>query len=439
MHLKKYRIRQHKPSDLGGRRAEVLFDFREPYDDDMNTALYGDWPDTRVRGLIFHIGKQKAVWRFKQHVQLNGHRKTYFQTLGFHPEMDITAARKAATIFAATVASGKARPGRRAARRFGEAWRAYLVHLEAQAEKRGKPARWAINAKKLADAHILPHWEHWALVDMSDDPRAVANWYAKLAKKMPTSAAHCVRLIRATYNAEKRFDRSLPAELPTSGVKLGKIVTTERAMAFDQFPAWAKAWHQIESPTLRGFHLCGLLTGARPGELAMVRRDDFDPVAQRLTIRNSKSGRDIVIPTTVEIEYAIGLALDAPVPTIVQKGLRGMKRNEVRVVERLRHGEVRFPDLIFPGCRQAPARSTLPAAGHALRHTYKTTAAALGISDTLSAILLGHALPGISGRYIGELAISRSAELRAAQELISRRVFELVDLKLPAPRLRAVS
>jgi hypothetical protein len=52
------------------------------------------------------------------------------------------------------------------------------------------------------------------------------------------------------------------------------------------------------------------------------------------------------------------------------------------------------------------------------------------VPEILSSILLGHAVPGISGRYIGELAVLRSVELREAQESISRRVFELLGLKL---------
>ncbi|UFX49384.1 hypothetical protein HAP47_0040580 (plasmid) [Bradyrhizobium sp. 41S5] len=51
--------------------------------------------------------------------------------------------------------------------------------------------------------------------------------------------------------------------------------------------------------------------------------------------------------------------------------------------------------------------------------------------------LLGHAVPGISGRYIGELAMLRSTELREAQEKISAHVFKLLGLKLPRGTMRA--
>jgi len=47
---------------------------------------------------------------------------------------------------------------------------------------------------------------------------------------------------------------------------------------------------------------------------------------------------------------------------------------------------------------------------------------------------LEHAIPGISERHIGELAIARSAELKEAQQKISSHVFKLLGLKLPKAR-----
>ena len=64
-------------------------------------------------------------------------------------------------------------------------------------------------------------------------------------------------------------------------------------------------------------------------------------------------------------------------------------------------------------------------------------ATALGIPDVLSSILLGHAIPGISGRYIGEIAALRSKELRGAQQKISKHMFKLLGLSLPKGRLAA--
>jgi integrase len=436
----KYPVTRHAPSDLGSERAVALFEFREPHE--RNPALYGDWPDTKILGLYLHIGRNSASWRFRQNVQKRGKRVVHYQTLGSLSEMDFKNARKEAKIFAGQVAADKAPSGKRAARKFGEAFEAYMAKLKEKAEAKGKPPRWHANVQKIYRDYLKPQWENWTLVEMSNDPRTVAAWYTKLARRVPTTAAHCVRLIRACYQAELRFDRSLPQALPTSGVKLGAIVLqTEKAMEADGFPAWRAAWDKIDNQTLRGYHLCGLLTGCRPGELAMVRKGDFDPKAHTLTLRNIKSKgeevKDLTIPTTPQIEYAIKLALNAPVQTIVLTGLKGMQPGQKRVVKRPRHGEVLIPDLIFPGCRQAPARSKLPTAGHALRHTYKSLATALRVPDVLSSILLGHAIPGISGRYIGELAVLRSAELRAEQEKISKHMFKLLGLSLPKGRQAA--
>jgi integrase len=348
--------------------------------------------------------------------------------------MNVKEAREAGLIYAGSVASGTAAPGKHVAQRFGAAFEAYLDHLKAQAERKGKPPRWYLNARKLADAHILPEWRDWTLYDMAMNPRAVKAWHAKLAKTIPTTADHCGRLIRACYREEARLDRTLPAALPTSGIRFGKVKVSGKVLDFPAFPAWRKAWDAIENPVHKGYHLAALLTGCRPGEIAMVRTGDVDRDAKTLTLRNAKAGNDIVLPMTPEIEYAITMATDAPPQMIVQRGLKGMKTGEVRVVELPRHGEVLARDLVFPGSRQVGHRSGLSVSGNALRHTFRSVAVSLGISEMLCTFLMGHALEGVSPKYTNELMILRSAELRAAQEKISARIFELLDLKIAKAR-----
>jgi integrase len=357
--------------------------------------------------------------------------------------MDITSARKAATIFAGTIASGSAGPGKRAARRFGDAFESYLLHLKEQAEAKGKPPRWYLNARKLADSHLLPEWRDWSLYDLSQNPRAVAAWHVKLARKAPTTADHCARLLRACYLSEAKLDRTLnAAALPTSGVKFGKVKVSEKVLNFPDFKAWRGAWEKIESDVHRGYHLAALLTGCRPGELAMLRSSDINRGAKTMTLRNAKAGADIVLPITSQIEHAFDLAASTPTANILQKGLKGMKRGEVRRIELPRHPEVLVRDLAFPGCRQIGHRSGLPVSGNALRHTFRSVAVTLGISEMLIHFLMGHALEGVSAKYTNQLMVANSAELRTAQERISARCFELLGLELPdkpVRRLRAVS
>jgi hypothetical protein len=69
-------------------------------------------------------------------------------------------------------------------------------------------------------------------------------------------------------------------------------------------------------------------------------------------------------------------------------------------------------------------------AGNALRHTFKTLHVSLGISETPSHFLMGHALEGVSAKYIAELIVVHGPALRKAQEKISAHVFGLLELKL---------
>ena len=397
---------------------------------------WGDWKDDQLKGLFCHIGRRKCVWRYMWQRQINGKRTAAFKTVGYWPQMTNREAREAALVFAGSVAAGTAAPGKRVALKFGPAFESYLDHLKTQAEAKGKAPRWHYNARNLYEKH-LKEWSEWSLFDMSQNPRTVAAWHAKLAKRAPTSADHCARLMRACYRREARLDRSLnAAALPTSGVEFGKVKVSESVLDFPDFKAWRTAWDAIESDIHKGYHLAGLLSGCRPGELAALRASDVDREAKVLTLRNAKAGRDITLPITDQIIYALDLAANGPRYFIVQRGLKGMRKGETRWVELPR------PDLAFPGCRQIGHRSGLPVSGNALRHTYRSVAVSLGIPEMLAHFLLGHALQGVSARYVNELMILRSAELREAQMRISRRVFELLGLELPEKpmrRLHAVS
>ncbi len=66
--------------------------------------------------------------------------------------------------------------------------------------------------------------------------------------------------------------------------------------------------------------------------------------------------------------------------------------------------------------------------GHALRHTYSTVAADLEVDELIRHYLLGHAPSGISQKYIATLILQNGPAMRAAQNKISARMFELLGL-----------
>lgn len=168
------------------------------------------------------------------------------------------------------------------------------------------------------------------------------------SKRVPTTADHCVSLIRACYRQEAGLDRTLdPAALPTSGIKLKKKKASQKVLDFGAFPEWRAAWDKIKYPVHKGYHLTALLTGIRPGELANLRAWRYrrgKPHANR-----SQIPLNINLPMTPQIAQAIAIAMNAPPQTIVMKGLRGMKRGAGRVVERKRlHGESSRAILFSP-------------------------------------------------------------------------------------------
>jgi len=422
------RPRARKPVDLA-KTIEALYDFRgEP-------KSHGHHPDSELKGLFLHVGPLSMVWRYRRQRQKNGVRKMVFKSLGSYPEIGVEDARKAALSFAGGVADGKAAPGKRDAVTFGRAWPGYLEKLLRKAREKGKPPRHHANAVKLGDGLILPQWGKWSLHAMAQDPEAVEVWHAKVTRiHGPVSANRACELIRATYNHRAARDVSLSLDrIPTSSVQWNKEEPKQIGLAPEDFKKWRTAWDDIESPVQRGYFLFCILTGVRPGEGARIRKQDIDRKARTFTIPNAKAGKDITLPMTPQIEYAIDLALSGPPqnPTITMKGLRGMRSGEVRVVARKRpHHEIIDPDLVFPGCRQMPSRTGLPMAGNALRHTFKTLHVGLGISETLSHFLMGHTLEGVSAKYIAELVVVHGAALREAQQKISAHVFDLLGLKL---------
>jgi integrase len=136
----------------------------------------------------------------------------------------------------------------------------------------------------------------------------------------------------------------------------------------------------------------------RPGEGSRIRLNDIDTDARMFVIRNAKAGKDIHLPITPEIAFAISLAVNA---------------------EAKPHHEVKETDLVFPGCRQISQRAELPIRGQALRHSYSTVAVDLKIDDLIRHFLMGHAPKGISQDYVALLILQNGPAMREAQEQIS--------------------
>ena len=366
-------------------------------------------PDSIVQGLFVYLGIHRTSWVYKKWARVKGKLRSREKTLGQWPALSAPAARVEALKEAATFASGAAIISKKDATTFATAFERHLGHLTKKATERGKPDRWRYNVEKLGKI-MLPTFGHWTLVEMSHRPDVVSDWHAQLYKRTPASADHCARIIRAIYRREARRDRSLPPGLPTSAIELTKYEPSQVALDFNDpkaYAAWRKAWEAIESPVHRGYHLFCLLTGCRPGEGSRIRLSDINTEKRMFIIRNAKAGKDIHLPITREIAFALSLAINTDVKP---------------------HHEVKETDLVFPGCRQISQRTDLPIRGQALRHSYSTVAVDLKVDDLIRHFLMGHAPKGISQDYVSMMILQNGPAMRQAQEEISKRIFKLLGL-----------
>jgi integrase len=380
-----------KPYRLSDQHIEALRDF----------GMKGTFRDTGVVGLRLRIGVRRMSFFFFMEHRKHGVRSTTCELLGHWPAMNVADARKAALQIAGRIAADKIEPGKRRAVKFEAALAEYINHLVRQAERRGKPARWAKNVRNLSRRHLIPKWGKWPLAEISGSPAAVRDWHIQVTKDAgPVTANRCAQLVRACYRHASRLNRSLPVALPTSAVVMNTEKPSQKALDFRDFPAWSAAWSEIVSPVRRAYHLMALLTGARPGELARLRWIDVHDNERTFTIPNAKTGPDIVLPMSPEIAAALQMARDA-----AEDGA----------------------ERVFPGLGYTDHRDdALPMKGQALRHTYRTICADLEIDELISHYLLGHAPAGISQKYISILILQNGPAMRLAQERISKRIAGLL-------------
>lgn len=391
-----------KKVDLTDSRVEAVRDFAEG----RVVILQDQGGVASVPGLQCRIGPRSATWTFYRDVLDHGERKITSRTLGGFPDMSVAEARKAAYVIAGQLSGGAFRPSRGKARKFGEAFEDYLIYLREQAEDKGKPPRWMQRVAKLGKSMLLPKWKDWTLREMSERRAEVAEWYMTVVKGRVTSTNHAIKIIRAIYLREAKRDDLLsgdPTKLPSAAVKLRTEVWQRRnvvkpGMGAKDFPEWLLKWRTL-SPIRQSYHLVGLLTGARPGELARTPWSNLDTRTRTLTIGDSKAGHDIPIPLSAAICRALKIARH--------------------------HGDK--SGLIWPGCGQAGHHErvfTKAERGHAHRRTWKTIATDCKIPDEMSALALGHIPEGMSAKYAIRQMLLQGRALRAYQRQVSQAMIE---------------
>ena len=190
-----------------------------------------------------------------------------------------------------------------------------------------------------------------------------------------------MRFARAVWNHAKD-------ELETSGLpernpfRSGKLFHKEKArstgMGVTDLPAWWAQLQALSNPIRRELHLFMLLSGLRRNDVLTARWDNFDERRPSLRSPSPKGGED--------------RAFKLPLSEAMLKCLQRVKEA----------GRTYFPDesqeWIFPAPGghvaevKEEGRQKLSHTGHALRHSFRTLAAAAGIDRLRLKILMNHAI-----------------------------------------------
>ena len=216
-----------------------------------------------------------------------------------------------------------------------------------------------------------------------------------------------MRFARAVWNYAKN-------ELETPGLpdrnpfRSGKLFHKERAretgMGAQDLPAWWKELQRLENPIRREMHLFMLLSGLRRNDVLTARWGNLDEERRALRVPSPKGGDE--------------RAFDLPLSEAMWNCLQRAKEA----------GQTFFPQQsktwIFPAENghiaevKEDGRQKLSHTGHALRHSFRTLAAAAGIDRLRVKILMNHAIDGdVTDSYAHVPALFGS--LMDAQERIS--------------------
>jgi integrase len=268
---------------------------------------------------------------------------------------------------------------------------------------------------------LLNCWHDRTLRDIGGDREGMRILQQRIKKENgPAKANQVVRLVSAVYNWQRKIDPTLP-ETPTTAVELASIAARDWAYSDEQLRAW---WHAIEktkegkmergvktlSPLKRAYWLTALLTGARPRSIEHLRWPDVDLEGKAIRFRVTKGDR----PYSVPMSDALRAILKA------YKNCNSVPPS----------------DWVFPSPTRAEGhlvdvkniKEGVSAKYH-LRHTFRTTLTALGITGDQIRLLMGHSLGGdVSSGYISAPLLVES--LRPAVNALAAQYLKILGVTI---------
>jgi integrase len=266
----------------------------------------------------------------------------------------------------------------------GDAWTAYLAERRPHWGQRHyqdhltKAAPGGVPGKRSAvlQPGILAPLLALPLRDLNT--ATIEAWATREAKTRPTVARLAWRLLKAFLGwcaEQTEYASAVPDKNPAKSKRaresLGRPGVKSDALMREQLPAWFAAVKGIHNPVVAAYCQVVLLTGARPGEVLAMQREDLNTQWRGVTIRDKVEG-ERVIPLTPYVAHLL-----AALPL----------RNEW-VFSGVRSAVVAAPnELHATACKVAGLQGlTL----HGLRRSFKSLTEWLEIPAGVVAQLMGH-------------------------------------------------
>ena len=271
----------------------------------------------------------------------------------------------------------------------GEAWQAYIIerrphwgerHYQdhvVKASAGGEIAKRGRHGKRVTIAGPLFSFMALPLRDLN--AQVVEAWAVKEAVTRPSSARLSWRLLKAFLswcNEQPAYASvmtgSNAAKTKKARESLGRPGVRKDAVQRQQLAVWFDAVKKIADPVASAYLQCMILTGARPGELQGVRREDVNTRWKGLTIRDKIEGERVI-----------------PLTPYVSQLLDGLPRR----------GEWVFPNLQTDGMMQKPhavhtTACTVAGIDHVtlqgLRRSFKTLTEWMEVPVGVVAQIMGH-------------------------------------------------
>jgi len=238
---------------------------------------------------------------------------------GGHEPRDLKRDRLAAAAEKKVVAAAKLEADQVQAVTVGEVWALYAeerrpkwgdLHYRDHIRKAAPGGVPFKRGKGITQPGPLSTLMHYPLRDLTAS--VIEAWATREAKTRATSARLAWRMLKvflAWCEEQPAYVDLLPAKNPAKTKKsreaLGKAGVKSDSLQREQLAVWFESVQKINNPVISAYLQTMLITGARPGEVILIRWEDLNTKWKGLTIRDKVEGVR-TIPLTPFIGQLLG-------------------------------------------------------------------------------------------------------------------------------------